>query len=302
VVKATFKNPYDRSRGRWGYGFFFRAENRTFLSVSVDSDKSFSLETGGLTRTLGISQELNLYGKFLSEFDRSEGGTNVLTLLVYSDTATLLVNDYHVATLKTSPWNLPGKVSIAGYQANPIEGSVIEYEDFIVWSISPAVVRAKSGKLQHNAGTVDIYDTGILAGNAILRAQFTNPPIAGRETWSYGMLIRDSLSSKNSAMRLILSSNGTWALHSGIQEPIARGEFPPTVGFRLNLGASNTVKILALGTRGYLFVNDVFVSMLDLSSSQELGTFKIGAKFYTTDRAVAGESTEYANLDFILLP
>ena len=65
---------------------------------------------------------------------------------------------------------------------------------------------------------------------------------------------------------------------------------------KLNTGAgqSNTMRVIALGSVGYFFVNDVFVDRLDLSRKVAAGDAGAGIGM-TDDNKIAGRVTSVAN-------
>ena len=71
----------------------------------------------------------------------------------------------------------------------------------------------------------------------------------------------------------------------------------------LNLRANetNTLRLIALGNRGFFFLNDEFIDVLDISGNQDSGEIEVMTAFYF-DHEIEGEATGFEDFTIIPLP
>ena len=134
----------------------------------------------------------------------------------------------------------------------------------------------------------------------MVEATFTNPFAASVNDWDYGFSLRTNGSYK---YWLVVGSEGTWELadrQGSVDDEVTVGEGDL---FNLNLGANETnhLRVIAWGNTGFFFVNDEFISKLDLSGNQDSGDIEVITAFYF-DHEIEGEATGYANFNVIPLP
>lgn len=172
------------------------------------------------------------------------------------------------------------------------EANIIHLTDPIQAKLIP-FNNPKSGALDLTQEYVATDCADIDAYNVAMEATFNNPYSDAVGAWSYGFLFRKNASADQ--FRLYVLSNGRWVfmnVRPGNQETqfetISKGDI------RVNTGenASNKIKLIVYGNSGYFYVNDIYVTTLDLSSRQVSGDVCIGAGIvYNT--IVEGYSTEY---------
>jgi hypothetical protein len=95
-------------------------------------------------------------------------------------------------------------------------------------------------------------------------------------------------------LRLAIESNGVWSLAN--QEGsefnlITEGQLE---NLNTSVGESNKILLLTQGATGYLFVNDEFISQLDLSERTGPGDFALAIGLYEGNE-VDGEQTGYSD-------
>ena len=141
-------------------------------------------------------------------------------------------------------------------------------------------------------GAIMLRAAGIDAYNVTLEATFTNPFAAAAGAWSYGFCFRQT--GPNDAYQVIVRSDGGWRL---IDRTDAQARFIAwgTVS-NLRGGATdaNTVEVLTEGGYGQLWINDVFVTELNLTARTKPGDVSIAAGFYAGDGQPAAV-TRYSN-------
>jgi hypothetical protein len=155
-----------------------------------------------------------------------------------------------------------------------------------------------SGSLVHNPANADIE--AILANVDVqdftIGARFYNPYGANEHQWDYGFIFRHQ--GANNQFRLLVFSDGTWALLNNRGEPdwtvIHKGN---ARGLNTNSGQSNVLRVVCDGARGTFSINGQAVAELDLSSRMNSGAIFIITGHYQDDE-VAGKATSYD--DFIV--
>ncbi len=157
-----------------------------------------------------------------------------------------------------------------------------------------------AGSLPHVDDTfIEVEWTDIDITNGIVEATFTNPYDPSFNAWDYGFMFRNT--GTNLQYRLFVYSDGTWHL------TFAQGDDRPEVASgdltNLNLGEGdkNIIRLIFTGGNGSLFINNVFISTLDLSGKIESGGLAIGTGFYSGNE-VEGYSTTYSDFTVWELP
>lgn len=131
--------------------------------------------------------------------------------------------------------------------------------------------------------------------NFILEASFISPYDASFHSWDFGVLFRDD--GPNSQYRLFIDSNGDWALsnHTGSGDAAALSSGSLSKFYSYQKGEKNTLKLIVTGSTGLFFVNDQFVSWLNLSDRTNSGQISLGTGFMN-GHEVEGYSTRFEDL------
>jgi hypothetical protein len=178
------------------------------------------------------------------------------------------------------------------------------YEASIIHVTNPIQVKLVP-HTETESGTIDLIDghvathcSHIDTQNFAVEATFHNPYSESVGNWSYGFLFRHVDS--NDQYRLSIFSDGTWTLddvHPGSTKPVFNEIADGTLSIHRGADGSNKIRLIVLDDRGYLYVNDVFITSLDLSDRMESGNVCLGAGFtYKTE--IAGYTTRYS--DFLI--
>ena len=161
------------------------------------------------------------------------------------------------------------------------------------------------GELWHDPadGFIETEYADMYTANMIVAANFANPYSAGNERhWDYGFMFRDGglgASSKN--LQVVVSSRGRWILswregRDSQSETIAEGTLK---SFDTRAGGGNRLWVMALGELGLLFVNEDFISTLDLSNIDGPGDVAVITGAFAGNE-VAGAVTRYEG--FVVVP
>jgi serine/threonine protein kinase len=159
----------------------------------------------------------------------------------------------------------------------------------------------KSGRIPHKAENsfIETISASVGLRSFITEVTFLVPYPSSEAPWDFGLIFREA--GPNIEYRLLFNSDKSWvfSLHSG--SPDGKEILSGTIN-DLNTaeGDANKIRLYAEGDRGWLYVNDVFISELDLSK-QYSGAIMIGIGFHTGTE-VTGKLTDYQDFSVWSLP
>jgi hypothetical protein len=127
-VRATFFNPADAADQPWDFALVFRDPGGSdHYRLIVQSSGEWTFAQGA---------ESDVASGTVDELNTGAGESNTIDLVVAGETGYFAVNDRFVATLDTSALVQPGEVWVgtAFYPENTVDGAVMPFRDFQVWS------------------------------------------------------------------------------------------------------------------------------------------------------------------------
>jgi hypothetical protein len=140
------------------------------------------------------------------------------------------------------------------------------------------------GTLPHERdGAWEGREAGVSLADFRLDVSFVNPPAdAEDQAWDAGLLFRHTDDERTYG--IAIASDGRWRFYQG-RTQVEEG--------RLNAldtaaGAVNRVQLVAAGTTAYLYVNDRYIAVFDVSAMTDPGTIWVA-----TDLLVSSESGEH---------
>lgn len=296
VMQVDMVNPYGPATGDWDFGLIFRQGD-------VDDEMRLVVRSDGLwtlnDRTPGTDNFLR-EGDVSSSLNLGAGASNRLQIVAIDDLGYFFLNGEFISDLDISSRTNAGNIALGTgfYGADELDGEVTPYNNFGLWPVDP-VYGPTNGELVHVLDDLIKLETAeVDLRNFIVEATFTNPFAASVNDWDYGFSFRTNGSFK---YWLVVASEGDWELadrqgSADDEVTVAEGEWS-----NLNLGANetNSIRLIVWGDVGYFFLNDLFVSTLDLSGNQDSGEIEVMTAFYF-DHEIEGEATGYA--DFIIIP
>ena len=129
----------------------------------------------------------------------------------------------------------------------------------------------------------------------IVSATFVNPYSAASNNWDYGFIIREE-GGGGPEIHIEVTSRRQWyvnwrsnGMDADTSQEIASGRLN---NFDTRAGGRNFLWLLAAGSRGLLFINSEFISMLDLSAHTGAGDVAVATGFYKGGE-VSGAVTRY---------
>ena len=145
-----------------------------------------------------------------------------------------------------------------------------------------------SGELRHDPSDslVEIQYANVSVADMVVRATFINPYAASSNPWNHGFFIRDN------TFRFAVTSERTWSISSyqnGTYQSLGGGTIRTLTQ---NAGGRNHLMVVAIGTRGWFFVNGEYVGSVALGSVINKGDVAVTTGRWEGDE-VAGAVTRY---------
>ena len=159
------------------------------------------------------------------------------------------------------------------------------------------------GELRHDPADalIKVKSAKDFMDNMIVEATFVNPYSGDSNDWDYGFIFREERGGPR--IHLVVTSNKRWDLQWR-ETPSADTAHRLSSGnlhnFDTSAGGRNHLRVFATEERGWLFVNGVFVSTLDLSAVTGAGDILIITGAFTGNQ-VAGAVTRYEDFQGNLL-
>ena len=154
----------------------------------------------------------------------------------------------------------------------------------------------ESGELPHEPtdNFIEEYDADVSITDMVVEATFVNPYAASSDSWDYGFILRNARTSGGDApfLQVIVSSNRRWALKSGAGAPYDHVGGGTLSNLATGAGGWNRLMVVAIGDRGWFFLNGDFIVALDLSSATHAGDVSAITGAFTGNE-VAGAITRF---------
>ncbi len=154
-----------------------------------------------------------------------------------------------------------------------------------------------SGELEHDPsdGFIKTEYARVSITDMIVEATFVNPYSAASNDWDYGFILRRY--STGQQIQVVVTSDQRWVLNwretssADTSQRLGGGTLE---AFNTGTGGRNHLRVVAIGERGWLFVNGEFVSTLDLSDVTDAGDIAVITGAFTGNE-VAGAVTRFEN-------
>ena len=149
------------------------------------------------------------------------------------------------------------------------------------------------GDLWHDEKSVTSGWANVLVDDAVIEATFVNPYSAATSRWDYGFTFRWRRRQDSNFLffRVSVTSERTWQVSARRQESnknqdiqVGRGDINFT--FNTNAGGQNHLRVVAIGERGWLFVNGEFIASFDASAISTSGDVTVSTGFSRATIAV----------------
>ncbi len=150
-----------------------------------------------------------------------------------------------------------------------------------------------SGDLRHDPsdGFIKTEYANVSISDMVVEATFVNPYSAPSNSWDYGFFLRDNRE-RDGFLQLVVSSGRRWELKTRSDEISERVGGGTVRNLNTGAGGRNHLMVVAIGARGWFFVNGDYVASADLSSLTWEGDVAVITGAYTGDE-VSGAVTRY---------
>ena len=152
-----------------------------------------------------------------------------------------------------------------------------------------------SGELPHEPtdNFIEEYDADVSIADMVVEATFLNPYAASSDSWDYGFILRNPWLDEDAPfLQVVVSSNRRWALKAGADAPYDHVGGGTLGNLDTADGGRNHLMVVAIGERGWFFVNSEFVAALDLTAVTHSGDVSVITGAFAGDE-VAGAITRF---------
>jgi hypothetical protein len=272
IAEATFINPYSSEEGGWDYGFLFRFAEGTSYAIQFTSS--------GMWFFILYTEEPSTLDSGFIDLQTGADEKNHIRIIVLGSSGAFYVNGQFVATLDTSQLTKIGDVSVAtgiGVE-NKKAGKVTSFKNFTIWSLDTPTSGPSTYNLK-NENNSRLSTANVNLRDFIAEATFSNLYSPDEGEWNYGFLFRVT---DDTSYAIQVSSDNAW------NHDLITGGKPKTIGLgkvRLRTGIRqlNQLRIIAIGTSGWFYVNDQLVATLDISELTGNGDVGVTAKIPSDD-------------------
>ena len=292
VAEATFTSPHDVAGGTWSSGFLVRDAGRRAGHVVLihNSGRWFHY-----LRSEGPgSYRMDQVG-FSANIRTGQDARNHVRVIASGRSGWLFVNESYIAELDLSDLVEPGAVTLVGafFKSDEQEGLSTPYANFSVRTLQ-RVYGPRDGSIDHEPGDgrIDTQGTSTSLADGIVEARFFNPYPMQEGNWSSGFLLRSGSSNEFHVLGIEVSGRWFHRLRTGDVGSTRRLADDVSTHISTGPSGSNHIRVIALGGKGWLFINGAYVDKLDMSGLTDAGdVFALGS--YFAGDGIAGKSTRF---------
>jgi len=153
--------------------------------------------------------------------------------------------------------------------------------------------------LVHELNNVVItYNPELSIKNFVVSIKFINPyDTSSTGKWDYGILFRNKYG--DNQYRLIVLSNQSWTLYNSDTRAYIFSSNDKNI--KAKAGEENTIWLIAIDTKAYLFINGVYIKSLDVSAKLTPGDISPATGLYYGN-VKEKRTTEYQDFTVWSLP
>ena len=288
VAEVAFTMPRSIVGDSWRAGLTFRSNPNGSYAIRITTLDAI----GGWELVRWVGDEwVTIASDISTHLLAAPNATHRITVIANDGLGWLLINGIYAAELDLSELTNGGTiVALAGSDTGTTD---THYGDFTVRSLSRAY-GPFDGIIRHDPhdGSIDGSGTNISLIDGIIEATFFNPYASSVGNWSNGIFVRNS--GFNEFHGLIMNQSGQWFHHvsTGDTDPrqVLKQRYSSLV--RTTGASSNRMRIIVLGSEGWLFLNGTYIDKLDLSGWTESGPISAVTNYFTGD-GIAGYSTRF---------
>ena len=292
VVEATFVDAHTTEGREWSHGFFFRKVGHRLYALSISSGGKWQLtfrdgeppHDDDIRVQSGDSTNINVGG----------GLENHVRVIALDERGWLFINGTFESQLDLRANGDTGTANLLAhwFRGHEYPGSFTVYKDF---SVRPIKLEhgPEEGSIEHDEPdnpAVPTHRSQVWVKDGIIEARFFNPFFVPEGEWSSGFFFRNN--SEVGTYSAVISGSPAW--HHGFWDgdKWERLAAETESGIATNRGNANLLSVIAIGELGHLFINDSYVSELDLSDWIGPGDVRAITAFYA-GHSVTGVSTQF---------
>ena len=138
-----------------------------------------------------------------------------------------------------------------------------------------------------------LHAAGVSVSNFVVEATFVNPYDSTAHSWAHGLLFRlNENPAANPLVSLGIHSGGSWTLELGSGDQSERRHEGRTSLLATKAGERNHLRVVAIGERGWFYLNGQLVSTIDLTGAVHSGDIAVTTGFYVGTQT-AGSNTGF---------
>ena len=152
------------------------------------------------------------------------------------------------------------------------------------------------GTLKHNPadGLINTEYADVSFRDLMVGATFTNPYSASTHKWDYGFILRGE--PRTADTHIVVTGDRRWSVRRGNELPRERIGGGTIKNFHTGTGQKNRLSVVAVGQRGWFFVNGEFISYLDLSANTGAWDVAVMTGAFEGDE-LSGKSTRFQDFE-----
>ena len=245
-------------------------------------------------RTGDIDTEQDLAAEYSNHINTTAYGSNHVRIIANGSIGWLFINDAYVGDLDLSGLTDPGNVSaVASYfQDDGIAGKSTRFEDFTIRSLR-RVYGPRDGSIKHDPddGFIDEHEASISLTDGIIEGEFSNPYTSWQGHWASGFLLRGRYEEFHA---VVIEEDQWWSHWLRLEDSDSSQELAAQQSSWVSVAVpgDNHIRVIALGTKGWLFINDIYIDELDLSGLKTAGPVSAVGGYFKGD-GIDGHSTRF---------
>ncbi len=277
VVEATFVNPYSASTASWDYGFILRRnQDEPFLQFVVSGNRS-----GEVLKGVNAPYDRLDLGT-VNGLRTGAGERNHLMAVVIGERGWFFVNGDFIAEVDLGNVMHYGDVAVitGAYTGDEVAGAETRFEGFTGRELRREYGPTLGQLEERDDGVINHHWSQVWARDFVAEAEFDNPE--GGD-WSYGFIVRNP---EFDRLEVIGITDESWWFHK--THDVGDDKYTEIASGYLTgsgwSGGSNRLLVMAVGERGWFFVNGQLVATLNLSHNLDSGNIYVMGDFFINDR------------------
>ena len=291
VIEATFVDTHSAEGRSWSHGFLIRKVEQRYYVLTISSRGNWHFKR---RNNVPPYDAIDVQDGFSSNIRTGRNAENHVRVITLDDRGWLFVNGSFESELDLREISDTGSVSLIDhwFSNHQYPGETTVYKDF---SVRPIELEhgPKDGAIEHDGpdnSEVPTHRSKAWMADGIIEARFFNPFFVPEGDWSSGFFFRNSR--EGGTHSVVISGSPGWYHGFWDGDDWERLAVEREDGIATNRGNANLLLVIAIGDHGHLFINNAYVSALDLSDWTGTGSVSAITAFYFGHSAT-GVSTQF---------